>query len=285
MLVLSGVLALNTADGGMLGALAGQIETAFGIEHTRFGIIVAAASASGAIAAPAGGVLADRRNRTRILAAAILVWALTMALTGLSTGYWWLFLSRLFLGAAVATAGPAVTSLVGDFFHPSERARAYGAILTGELVGAGVGLFAGGLLGTLFSWRTAFFAFAGASLLLATVLTRALKEPRRGGAGWIAEPAPRRWTPASASHPSVDASGLFAGVGVKPAAARVLRDPAQRLSLLSTARYLLSIPSFRRRWWPRRWATSSSPACVRSWSSSRTAITGWPTRRWPYRCS
>src|SRR6185369_13617337 len=126
---------------------------AFGFAHTRFGVVAAVASAAGAIAAPAAGVLADRRNRVRILVFAVILWATAMAATGLSTGYWWLLLSRLALGAALAATGPVVTSLVGDFFHPAERARAYGVILTGELVGAGAGLVTGGLLGSLMSWR------------------------------------------------------------------------------------------------------------------------------------
>jgi predicted MFS family arabinose efflux permease len=246
VIALSGVLALNTADGGMLGALADQLERAFGIGHARFGIVVAVASAAGAIGAPVAGVLADRTNRVRILAVAIVAWGLAMGAGGLSTGYWWLFFSRVALGAALAAATPVVTSLVGDFFHPSERARAYGLILTGELVGAGLGLAAGGVLGSLVSWRTAFFAFAGASLVLAALLTRVLKEPQRGGASWIGEGAHRRTTGAGAEGTPVNASDLFSGEGVHPTQSRVLRDPSAHWSFLRTVRYLLSIPSFRR---------------------------------------
>lgn len=246
VLALSGVLAFNTADGGMLGALADQLERDFGIGHARFGIVVAAASAAGAIGAPVAGVLADRTNRVRILAVAIVVWGLAMGAGGLSTGYWWLLFSRLALGAALAAANPVVTSLVGDFFHPSERARAYGLILTGELVGAGLGLVAGGVLGSLASWRTAFFAFAGASLLLAAVLTRVLNEPQRGGASWLDNEGPHGRAPAGTNARSVNASDLFSGEGVQSAESRVLRDPSERVSFLRTVRYLLSIPSFRR---------------------------------------
>ncbi len=246
VLGLSAVLALNTADTGVLGATAGQLERTFGIEQTRFGIVAAAAAGAGAIAAPAAGVLADRTNRVRILAVALAVWALAMAAAGLATGYWWLLLSRLALGAAIAAAGPMVTSLVGDLFHPSERARAYGLILTGELVGSGVGLAAGGLLGTLFSWRVAFFAFAGASLLLAGLLTRVLTEPPRGGASWLGTDRAHRRNAAGATQHPPGASALFAAEGVRPEASRVLREPAEQLSLLRAARYLTSIPSFRR---------------------------------------
>jgi predicted MFS family arabinose efflux permease len=243
VLCLSSVLALSTADGGMLGALAAQLEQAFGLAHARFGIVVGAASATGAFAAPIAGLLADRRSRVRILAVAIGVGASSMAVSGLATGYWFLFFSRLALGAALAASVPFVTSLVGDFFPPAERARAYGVILTGELIGSGVGLLTGAVLGTLISWRAPFFAFAGGGLLLATLLPRVLKEPQRGGASWITDES-------STNRPhkdqGVEASDLFAGVGIRPAQSRVLHTPAERLSLRQTARYLLSIPSFRR---------------------------------------
>jgi predicted MFS family arabinose efflux permease len=265
VVALSGVLALNTADGAVLGAIAGQLEHAFGIGHARFGAIVAVAAATGAVAAPFAGVLADRTNRIRILTFAIVVWALAMTAAGLSTGYWWLFSSRLALGAALAATGPVVASLVGDLFHPSERSRAYGLILTGELVGAAVGLAAGGLLGSLVSWRSAFFALAAASLLFAFVLPRALKEPERGGGSWITEADPSGCRPGADGNDNelragelfagegirpadneLRAGELFAGEGIRPASSRVLHAPPEQLSLLPTVRYLLSIPSFRR---------------------------------------
>jgi len=50
-----------------------------------------------------------------------------------------LLLTRLALGAVVATATPVVASLTRDLFPPGERGHIYGYILTGELAGAGLG--------------------------------------------------------------------------------------------------------------------------------------------------
>ncbi|MGH9067406.1 MAG: hypothetical protein ACRD0J_07955, partial [Acidimicrobiales bacterium] len=46
--------------------------------------------------------------------------------------YLWLLVSRLALGAVVAMAGPAVASLIGDYFRVSERGRIYGRQMFGQ---------------------------------------------------------------------------------------------------------------------------------------------------------
>ena len=48
-----------------------------------------------------------------------------------------------------------MASLVGDWFNGHERGQIYSYILTGELVGAGVGFVVTGDISS-FSWRAAF---------------------------------------------------------------------------------------------------------------------------------
>ncbi|WP_204052436.1 MFS transporter [Microbispora siamensis] len=77
----------------------------------------------------------------------------------------------------------ALSSLIGDFFPPGERARVYGFILSGEMLGVGFGLLVGGNLPHLLSWRAAFYLLALFGILLVIVITRKLPEPARGGQG------------------------------------------------------------------------------------------------------
>jgi predicted MFS family arabinose efflux permease len=86
--------------------------------------------------------------------------------------------------AVTATAGPAVASLTGDYFPAAERARIYGLILGGELVGAGLGYVVSGDLSAITTWRAAYWWLAVPSLALAWVVRR-LPEPARGGASHI----------------------------------------------------------------------------------------------------
>jgi MFS family permease len=80
-----------------------------------------------------------------------------------------------------ATSGPTVASLVGDFFPPAERAKIWGLILTGELLGAGVGVVGSGDLAGVLSWRYGFGWLAIPGLLLALGIWKLLVEPARGG--------------------------------------------------------------------------------------------------------
>ena len=112
-----------------------------------------------AVTVPAGA-LADRISRARLLATAVALWAVAMGVGTLAQSYDWLLFSRLGLGAVTAAVGPAVASLTGDFFPAAERARMYGYIISGELIGSGVGFALAGVVSGVASWRWAFAILA-----------------------------------------------------------------------------------------------------------------------------
>jgi predicted MFS family arabinose efflux permease len=181
MAVLAAVLGLNTADTGMIGAVATQLEPALHIEQTQLGLLATVSGTLGLLAAPVAGVLADRTRRVRLLTYALGGWTVAMVAGGIAIDYVWLLGSRVLLGALVAAANPLIASLIGDMFPTEQRARAYGWILTGEIIGAGLGLLTGAILGAVVSWRAPFFALAAASGVLAAILVRVLPEPARTG--------------------------------------------------------------------------------------------------------
>ena len=248
VLLLGGVLALNSADTGTLGAAANQLEADLGISHAQLGLLASASSGVGAIASVPMGVLADRTNRVRLLVITTALWAAAMALGGLAPSYELLLLSRLLLGAALAAAGPVVVSLIGDFIPPAERAGVLGWILTGELIGAGAGLLVGGEIAAAYSWRYAFFLLAAASAGLSVTLWRLLPEPARGGAGQLradrggSKPGPRRDSGRQATD---RAQAAVAARGVAPASDRVLTGDPTGWTLAHAAAYLLAIPTNR----------------------------------------
>ncbi len=75
--------------------------------------------------------------------------------------------------------GPTLASLVGDLFFPPPSARVWGLILTGELVGAGIGLVGSGEIAALLSWRIGFWWLAIPGVALALAIRRMLREPAR----------------------------------------------------------------------------------------------------------
>jgi MFS family permease len=83
-----------------------------------------------------------------------------MVVSGTATSYAYMLTTRLFLGAVTAATWPCIASLTGDFFPAREWAGIYGLILSGELVGVGLGFFISGELSSLLGWRSSFFAMA-----------------------------------------------------------------------------------------------------------------------------
>ncbi len=268
VLLLAGVLSLQSADIGTIGALAAQLEKALRADNTQLGLLTTAASLVGAVAALPVGVLADRANRVRLLVWATAAWSVGMAASGFADGYMMLLLTRLALGAVIGVSGPVVASLTGDLFPARERARIYGMVLTGELVGSGLGLVISAELGAAAGWRAPFFVLAIPSLVLAVLLHRLLPEPARGGQSWLypgaEEIKPSAETvaaePSSAPLPPSAGTGQDLGLtppfgtsevrrhaqereDVQPNRELVLRkDPAQ-LSPWAAARYILRIRS------------------------------------------
>ena len=138
------VLALESADLATIGAAAPQLQSAFDISGAQLGLLAAVSTFVGAVATVPAGVLADRVRRVRLLAVSVALWAGAMGACALAQDYAWLLVARLGLGAVTATAGPTIASLTGDFFPPAERGKIYGYILSGELIGTGVGFVISG---------------------------------------------------------------------------------------------------------------------------------------------
>jgi predicted MFS family arabinose efflux permease len=185
VLLLAATLGLNSADLGMIGAVAPDLERAFGLSATQLGLLATASSGVGAVVCLPMGALADRVSRVRLLTVAIAIWAVALILGGAAPSYPWLLVSRVLLGAASAASGPVLASLIGDAFPAAARTRVYGQILAGEMVGAGIGLIAGGNIAAALSWRWSMWLLAAIAAVLAVVIARVLPEPaRQDSGGW-----------------------------------------------------------------------------------------------------
>ncbi len=185
VVLLAAVLATSSADMGMIGALARELEAAFQISQAKFGLLATASSGIGALVTVPMGALADHVPRTRLLIYTIVLWSIALLFSGAAGSYAWLLASRLALGGAIAASGPLLASLLGDYIPVDERAKVYGWILSGELVGAGLGLLAGGAIATVLPWRYGFWLLAVLGLGLAAAVLRWLPEPARGGASRV----------------------------------------------------------------------------------------------------
>lgn len=183
VVVLGGVLALSSADTATVGASATPLRHALHISNSDLGLLVGVNCVVAAIASVPFGVLADRIKRTTTLGLSILVWGGCMLWSASVGSFGHLIVSRLFLGIATASAGPVIASMLGDWFPAAERGRIYSYVLTGELLGGGIGFAVTGDVSAL-SWRLSFILLALPAFYLA-VLVLKLPEPVRGGGATI----------------------------------------------------------------------------------------------------
>lgn len=181
IVLLAAVLGLHSADLATVGATGAQLEGAFGLSHLQLGLLASVTSLLTALGTLPFGIAADRAPRVRILSVAIALWGVAMIGAGFAGSFATLFLARIFLGLMTAASGPLLASLTGDLFPGEKRAGVYGVVLSGELVGFGVGFLLSGNIAGLLSWRWAFWSLAPPAAALAIALPRMLSEPARGG--------------------------------------------------------------------------------------------------------
>lgn len=203
------VLALDSADKATVGTSATQLQAALHIGRPEIGLLLAVTSLVAAFAAVPAGLLVDRVRRMRLLERAVLLWGVAMLLSAVATSYTFLLATRLLLGALVAVAGPAIASMVGDYFPEADRGRVYGYILSGELLGAGVGFMVSGQL-ALLSWRAPFAALVLPTLLVWWLVHR-VAEPARDGSDRLPDAGRREPT-----QSPLAAAGVVLDQGVEP---------------------------------------------------------------------
>src|SRR6202020_2082060 len=181
IILFGGVLALNGADTATVGAVAPQLESALHIGNTKIGLLSAVTLLVGAVFTIPVGLLVDRIKRMPMLAFSIVLWSIASLLSAFAGSYSSLLLTRVVLGAVVATAGPAIASLTGDYFPPRARGQVYAYILGGEIAGTAFGFIISSTVASLISWRASFFLLAIPGFFLARELYRTVPEPLRGG--------------------------------------------------------------------------------------------------------
>jgi MFS family permease len=245
VVILAGVLALSSADAATVGASAVELRRGLNIDNFDIGLLVGVSSLVGALAALPFGVLADRVNRTRMLAVAVVFWGVAMFWSATAHSFGELLLTRLALGVVTGAAGPVVASLVGDYFQSRERGRIYSFILTGELIGAGLGFAVTGDIAAL-SWRVAFGILAIPAFVLAYLLFH-LPEPLRGGQGvLLADSAYPAAVPEDAQVETpqdilTDAQRLAEEQHVAPDPRILKMGPVEHMSFPTAVRYVLRV--------------------------------------------
>lgn len=174
------VALFNYIDRQSLAILQIPIKRDLGLSDTQLGALTGLAFALlySTLALPVAR-LADRRKRTVLIGAALGIWSLMTASSGLAIGMITLTLCRMGVAFGEAGSVPATHSLISDYFPRLRRATAIATWMLSFPIGTMLGFMAGGWLSASFGWREA-FAILGVSGLCLIPLVLTLREPRRG---------------------------------------------------------------------------------------------------------
>jgi EmrB/QacA subfamily drug resistance transporter len=126
-----------------------------------------------------GGRAGDILGRRKVFIAGIILFSAASLLGGFATTQAWLLAARALQGVGGAIVAPTALSLVTTTFPEGPpRNRAMGVYAAMSIGGAAVGLLAGGLLTTYFSWRWVLFVNVPIGIVVALIAPRALSESR-----------------------------------------------------------------------------------------------------------
>lgn len=146
---------LASIDKNFLTLVVARIRHDLNIGDVQIGLLIGIAFAISnvAVSIPAGW-LADRRDRRRIVAAAVGLWSLMAALCGTATSFAAMFAARIGVGLGEGLSPPASYSLLRDGIPQDRHGRAYGVFSIASSLGAGLSfVVAGALLGLVVALR------------------------------------------------------------------------------------------------------------------------------------
>jgi MFS family permease len=257
------VLALNGADASTVGAIAPQLANAFHgttIGTGRIGLLSSVSLLVGAVGTIPVGLLVDRIKRIPMLSVSIVLWSIASLFSAFAGSYSTLLLTRLLLGLVVATAGPAIASLTGDYFPAQERGKIYAYILGGEIAGTAFGFIISSSVASAISWRAAFILLSIPGFFLARALYRTVPEPLRGGQSHLepgvedlveaaararARPPRDEWLEPDEMETKIEdvAQRAARRLGARADPELVLNEDPRTMTLADSVRYVMQIPT------------------------------------------
>ena len=169
---------INMIDRNIIASFAPQITEELALSDAAFGLLTGMLFiVSFSVAGIYMGVLADRVNRSRLLAAGLVLWSVMTAVTGIARNFLQMAIARFLFGVGEAVVTPAATTMLTDKFPPERQGAALGIYFMGLPLGVGISFLLAGVLGPMMGWRNVLIALGLAGILLAAILLL-VKDPR-----------------------------------------------------------------------------------------------------------
>jgi MFS family permease len=133
------------------------------------------------------GWMADKTDRSKVLAAACAIWSAATMCCGLAATYPQLVVAYMTVGFGEAGGVPPSYSIISDYFPRGRRGTPLGLYNLGPAFGATLGIAFGASIAAAFSWRYAFLFLGSIGLFAAIAVLLFVREPRRGGLDRISD--------------------------------------------------------------------------------------------------
>ena len=174
------VYTFNFIDRVVITIIQEPIRLEFGLSDTQLGLL---GGPTFAILYTLLGIpiarLAERKNRTTILAVCLGLWSLMTTLCGFAGSYAMLLMARIGVSVGEAGGTPPSQSIIGDYFPAESRATAISIYALGIPLGSAFAAIGGGFIAAYFGWREAFWMLGVPGLILAILIKLTIKEPPR----------------------------------------------------------------------------------------------------------
>jgi len=175
------VYMFSAVDRMVIGLIVEPVKATFKVSDASIGLLSGFAySAPFALASLPMGLLVDRTNRVKLLAAVVAVWSVMTAVCAMASSFTALLLARMAVGASEAGAIPASLSLLSDTFPPKKRGAAVGIFYSSASLAQVIVFLGGALILTQYSWHAVFLIAGLPGVIIAALLFFTSKEPPRG---------------------------------------------------------------------------------------------------------
>ena len=170
----------NYADRQAIFAVFPELKEEFGFDKVQLGLIGSAFMWVYAAGAPLAGFIGDRVRRKDLILGGCLFWSFVTITTGWCSKLWHFVTVRALEGFGETFYFPASMSLTSDYHGKRTRSRALSFHQSSVYLGTILGSWVGAWFAERHGWRVGFYFFGGMGMVLALVLYKFLREPRRG---------------------------------------------------------------------------------------------------------
>ena len=180
LLFLTVINLLNVVDRQLIASLANWIKPELNLTNTQFGLLTGLIFIFFyAVAGIFMGVLADRVNRTRLIAIGLAAWSALTAVSGMAKGFVSIAIPRLFIGVGESIMTPTAMSILSDRFPSKNLGFAAGIYYMAGPIGISASLLIVAYLEPLVGWRGCFYVLGALGVAFSLVMFLLRETPRR----------------------------------------------------------------------------------------------------------